>query len=229
MNNVNDEDSPEVMARVREALELVKPTAWRLCSTLGPRADVEEMMSCGRAAVLQAARSYDPKLGTSFQTHAKRSLERAMRTEFRRTAALPRRAYEHLTVEERETDPDAVANGKRLRDKHFAGIAGAELAGVVARPGLDSQGDALAVSAKTMPDEASHKNQLKELIASSLHKLPPDEAKVFWRHEVEDVPIDRLAKEMGLTRMKVRTLHKRAQNRLAKLLAEIGRERAARR
>ena len=92
------ENSPEVMARVHEALELVKPTAWRLRRTLGPGADVEALMRCGRDEVIEAARGYDPSRGCSFQTYAKRSLERAMLSGFRKAA----RATDHAVASESE-------------------------------------------------------------------------------------------------------------------------------
>jgi RNA polymerase sigma factor FliA len=217
---MTDKDSPEVMARVHEALELVEPTARRLSRTLGPGADLDELMSCGRAAALAAARDYDPGFGHSFRTHAKHNLERAMLTGFRQMAALPRRTHEHLTVDERD---ESAQDSKRLRDKHLAGVAAAQAEGLLARPGLDSQGEFVAISAKTMPDEGSHKNQLRELIALSLDQLPPDEAEIIRRHFFDEVPIDRLAKELGITRMRARTLQARAQASLSKLLARMAR------
>ena len=218
---MKEKDSPEVMARVHEALELVEPIARRLSRTMGSRADLDELMSYGRAAALTAAREYDPKFGHSFRTHAKHKLERAMLDGFRKMAALPRRTHEHLTADER--NPDPAKDSKRLRDKHLAGVAAAQAEGLLARPGLDSQGDFVAISSKTMPDEGSHKNQLRELIALSLDKLPPEEALVIRRHFFDEVPIDRLAKELGITRMKARTLQARAQETLSKLLARMAR------
>ena len=218
---MKDKDSPEVMDRVRDALELVEPIARRLSRTLGPSADLDELMSFGGTAALLAAREYDPTAGHSFRTHAKHKLERAMLDGFRKMAALPRRAHEHLTADTR--DPDSGQDSKRLRDKHLAGVAGAQAEGLLARPGLDSQGDFVAISSKTLPDEGSHKNQLRELIALSLDKLPPEEAVVIRRHFFDEVPLDRLAKELGITRMKARILQARAQETLSKLLARVAR------
>ena len=217
---MTDTDSPEVMARVHEALELVDPTARRLSRTLGRSADLDELMSCGRTAALTAARDYDPSFGHSFRTHAKHVLERAMLTGFRQMAALPRRAHEHLTADERD---DSAQDSKRLRDKHLAGVAAAQVEGLLARTGLDSQGEFVAISAKTMPDDGSQKNQLRELIARSLDQLPHDEAEIIRRHFFDEVPIARLATELGITRMQARTLQARAQASLSKLLARMAR------
>lgn len=213
-------DSPEVLQRVQDGLSLVDTIASQLKRKLGPNADFDELVSCGRVALLELARRYDPSLGVPFRLFASPRLQGAMRDGVRQMSAIPRRAQEKLAANgDGPADPVAAAERERLLGKHVAGIATAQANGVLAKLGIDTAGDFLAVSPKTLADVASQRNQELELLERCMSTLPADEAQVVRRHLLDGVPIERLADELGLSRMKTRSLHERGYARLKKRVA----------
>jgi len=220
-------DSPEVLQRVRDGLIMVNEIARRLSQTLGRTSstDHDEFVSAGQTGLLHAARRYDPALGASFRTFARHHIEGAMIDVHRKHASLPRRAYEHFTGSGPGAPESANAEGReRLAAKHVAGIATAQATGLLKRLGVDTQGDFVAISSITTAEEASQRRQHLELLQRCLQTLPPDEAVVVRRHDLDGEPLEHVADELGLTRSKARTLHERAHARLRKqLVREIGR------
>ena len=55
-----------------------------------------------------------------------------------------------------------------------------------------------------------------KLLERCLEKLPSLEAVIVRRHDLEGVPLDAVAKEIGITQWKARTLHGRAHSTLRK-------------
>jgi RNA polymerase sigma factor for flagellar operon FliA len=215
-----NKDSPEVLVRINEGLSLVPVVARHVRANMGPRADLEELMSCGREALVQAAREYDPQFGHSFRTHAKHVLERAMLDAFRKSmASLPRRAHEHFKAAERDTA--AATDSERLRDQHLAAVVTAQAAGVLPQRGHDSQGELLAVLRRTTASQASVRNQERDLINAAVASLPADEAVIIRRHCLDGEPLESVCQELGIPRTTARRLHDRAMERLRKRLDKL--------
>jgi RNA polymerase sigma factor for flagellar operon FliA len=217
-----NEDSPEVLQRVHEGLSLVELIAKQVARTMGRTADLDEAIACGREGLLTAARRYDPTLGKPFPAFAKAYVHGATVEGLRKLCALPRRAHEKLTADGsvKEQRPSAERDPVRLREKHLAGVATAQAQGLLGRLGLDTQGEFVAVSAKTMPDIASQRNQERVLLERCIAALPQEEASVI-RHYLQGVPIERIAKLLGVSRVTAQTLYDRAVQRLQKRLPKI--------
>lgn len=220
-----NKDSPEVLKLIHEGLPLVEEVARRLCATMGPRADFDEFVSCGRKGMFEAARRYNPDMpgAASFRTFAKHHIEGAMLDGFRKLAPLSRRAHEKLTANDGGQPGQAAANAEdeRRLQKHVAGMAGAQADGLLAQLGLDTQGDFVAVSPKTLAEEASQKKQMRELLERCIQTLPADEARVVRLHYHEGQPIERIAKQLGIARVTTQSLHDRGLERLQKRLAKL--------
>lgn len=203
-------DSPEVLRRVEEGLALVQTIASQLKRSLGASADHDELVSYGRAALVELARRYDPSLGVPFRLFASPRLQGAMRDGIRQMAPLSRRVHEKLTAPQQ--------TGERRADEHMAGMTTAQADGLLARPGSDTAGEFLAVSPKTLADEVSLRNEGRRKLEQCIALMPADEGMVIRRHHLDGVPIERLAAELGLSRRKTRILHERGYDRLTKLL-----------
>jgi RNA polymerase sigma factor FliA len=63
-------DSPEVLARLAEGMDLVDLLARQLRRQFGPRVSYDDLGSQGREALLAAARSFDPDRGVPFRRWA---------------------------------------------------------------------------------------------------------------------------------------------------------------
>jgi len=216
-----NEDSPEVLQRVHEGLSLVEVIAKQVARTMGRTADIDEAIACGREGLLKAARRYDPALNSSFRAFAKGYVHGATVEGLRKLCALPRRAHENLA-----TDGSVPPQGQgaerdpvRLREKHMAAVATAQAEGLLGKLGLDTQGEFVAVSAKTLPDIASQRNQERVLLERCVEALPQQEASVI-RHYLEGVPIERIAKLLGISRVTAQSSYDRAVQRLQKRLAK---------
>lgn len=70
------------------------------------------------------------------------------------------------------------------------------------------------------PEEAWQRRQDLELLGSCLEKLRPTERFLISRHYLEEEPLERARRELGLTRSEARTSVDRALKRMKKLLRE---------
>ncbi len=211
-------DSPEVLARVNEGLPLVELIAKRVTRTMGLTAEIDEAIASGREGLLQAARRYDPKLNDSFRNYAKGPIEYQMIEGLRKLCGLPRRAHEHFTADERSAP---AKDSERLRNRIVAGMTTAQAEGVLGNRGLDTQGEVVAISLKTTPEQATHRGQDRAQLERAIQGLPDDEAAVVRRHDLEGEPIKRIAEHLGLPRETIRDLHARALTRLKRELAKL--------
>lgn len=216
------DDSPDVLKRVHEGLPLVEGVARRLCAMMGPRANFDDFMSYGREGVFLAARRYDPDRpgAASFRTYAKNQIEYSILEGFRSLAPLSRRAHEKLTAND-SAEPAQQEDIHRRLEQHVVGMAGAQADGLLAQLGLDTQGDFVAVSPKTLAEEASQKKEMRELVERCLGTLPADEARVIRLHYHEGVPIERIAKQLGIARVTTQSLHDRGLERMQKRLGKL--------
>jgi RNA polymerase sigma factor (sigma-70 family) len=218
-------DSPEVLQRVREGLSLVAQVARRLSYTLGrtSSADVDDLSSAGRTGLLKAAREFiHAPLGLSFRTFAKRHIEWAMIDAHRARSGLPPRVHDQWSAH-RSGAPQSVPQERVHLERHVAGLATARTNGLLKQLGVDTQGDFVAVSSITTAEEATQRRQHLEMLARCVESLPAEEAAIIRRHDLEGVPLDGVARELGLTRAKARGLHEAAHQRLKKRLArEMG-------
>jgi RNA polymerase sigma factor FliA len=215
-------DSPAVLQLVQDGLPMVEPIARRLARTMGrtSQSDIDDFIGYGQAALLEAARRFDPALGVSFRTFATRRVEGAMLDGLRKISAVSRRVHEKLSA---GSGPAPQAQGgdrdpQRLLANHLAAMAAAQATGVLMQPGLDTQGDFLAVSAKTPAEEAYWRRQMQELIERGITTLPPEEATIIRRHYLEGERFDHIASEMGVSTSKMSRMHTSALERLAKLM-----------
>ena len=91
-------DTPEVIALVRAELELVDVIAKQISREIGSVVEYDDLVSTGREGLLDAARRFDPTLGTAFRTYARIRVRGAIVDAVRQMAGLPRRAYERLSA-----------------------------------------------------------------------------------------------------------------------------------
>src|SRR5687768_4519957 len=89
-------DSPEVLARVKEGLDLADILARQMKRQFGPHANIDDLASAGREALLAAARSFDPERGVPFRRWANIRMRGAMIETMRQQGRLPKRVYRQL-------------------------------------------------------------------------------------------------------------------------------------
>jgi len=223
-------DSDEVTQRIHSGLSLVDELARLTASTQGRTDDLDDRIADGRLGLVRAARLFDPSVGVPFAMFAKGHIRAAMLEGVRKRSPLTRRAHEKLMAEALRSQPPLPGAQDRpashapqqrdrqvLLDKHIAGIATAQAEGLLTKLGLDTQGDFLAISSQTADVIAERHEQLLAL-ERCLEAMPHDEAAIIRRHHIGEVPLTTVATQLGLTRIKARTLHRKAVERLKKEL-----------
>lgn len=230
-------DRPEVLELFHGSLSAVRPHAVRVRSTVGPAAEMDDLIAYGQAGLLDAARRFDPQRGVPFRAFASFRIRGAILDGVRQMANLPRRVHERLRLMDASTrfseglleDSHAPAPPgqtpadieRRLCD-HLAAMATAMATGLVAEAAVDDDGEATAASSFPSPEEASHQRQLLNLVQKGIEELPTQEATLIRRHYLEGERFDTVAVELGLSKSWASRLHSRAIERLTKRMKNFG-------
>jgi RNA polymerase sigma factor for flagellar operon FliA len=137
-------DAPETVARIHEGMTLVDMLAKQLRQQLGG-ADLDDLRSAGREALVHAARSFDPSLGVPFRRWANLRIRGGMIDAVRAQGGLPRRIHNRLraieagdrmsdaSAEDETQKPTTTAVEADMRlGSYLAGIATAMAVGLLA-------------------------------------------------------------------------------------------------
>jgi RNA polymerase sigma factor FliA len=222
-------DSPEVLARLAEGLDLVDILARQLRRQFGPYVQYDDLVSQGREALLAAARSFDAERGLVFRRWANLRVRGAMIDSVRANGNLPRAVYRKLRAvqaadrvhealgEEQAAAPPTTAEEADAKITDQLGTAAMAMAiGFLAMRSGDGLERAQDPSAS--PEEAVGQAQLLEAIRAAIAERPDAERHLLQRHYFEDVNFDEAARELGLSKSWASRLHARAIEGLARSL-----------
>lgn len=227
------DDPPEVLARFQSELELVEILARQVLRTLGPHAELGELLSFGQEGLLDAARRYDAERGVPFRAYANFRVKGAILDGVRDHARLPRRIHarlEGLAAAARFSEgaaddlsaPQAPGSTRADADDaladHLAGMATAMAIGLVATTGFGEEGEAAAIDQADSPEEAAARSELQTIVRDTIAGLPQEEAELVRRHYLAGERFDRVAQDLGLSKSWASRLHTRAMGRLTKRL-----------
>lgn len=146
----------------------------------------EDLISWGMIGLFQAARAWDPERSDTFSTLACRAIERMIVRGVRREWK-PERAAATASLDEMLTREAQEIPGERFVDRLTAD--------------QDVEGELL-------------EGELQSAMRSAVAELPAPYRQVIQRHYYEDVPVDMLAHELGVSRQCVYTRQRQALRRL---------------
>jgi RNA polymerase sigma factor for flagellar operon FliA len=227
------EDTPEVLERFQSSLDLVEVVARQVARSIGPAAELAELMSYGREGLLDAARRFDPERGVPFRGYANFRVRGAIIDGLRSLARLPRRIHARLRGLEAANGysegawddvaspppPGATsADADRALAEHLAGMATAMAMGLVATAAHGEEGELVGVGRDASPEDATSHAELLAIVRETIETLPDQEAELVRRHYLEGERFDHVAAELGLSKSWASRLHTRAMNRLSKRL-----------
>lgn len=222
-------DSPEVLARVKEGLDLVEILARQMRRQMGPHVNVEDLASYGREALVAAARTYDPDRGLPFRRWANLRIRGAMIDGVRSQSNLPKRVYrkvralqaaEHVhevAAEEQGAAPPATAeNADQKLSETLSSAAMAMALGFLSM----GSGEAVERAHDTgdSPEDATARAEIAKMIRAAIAERPEAERRLLERHYFDDVTFEEAAKELGLSKSWASRLHSRALEGLARSL-----------
>jgi RNA polymerase sigma factor FliA len=226
-------DSPEVLARIAEGLDVVDMVARQLRRQFGPYVRFDDLVSQGREALLSAARSFDTERGLEFRRWANLRVRGAMIDFVRSSGNLPRRVYRKLravqaadrvhevAAEEQAAAPALTAEDADAKIADQLGTAAMAMAiGFLAM----RSGDALerVEDQGTSPEEAVGQAEILAAIRTAIAERPEAERHLLQRHYFDDVNFDEAARELGLSKSWASRLHARAIEGLARSLKNRG-------
>jgi RNA polymerase sigma factor for flagellar operon FliA len=222
-------DSPEVLARVHEGLDLVDMLARQLRRQCGPHVQVDDLVSQGREALLAAARSFDATRGVPFRRWANLRIRGGMIDAIRSHGNLPRRVYRTLRAIQSADQVHEVA----AEEQSTRAVTGPEDAAARISDQLGSAAMAMALGFLTMrsgdaleraedtsanPEEAVARAELLARIRAAIAERPDAERLLLERHYFEDIAFEETARELGLSKSWASRLHSRAIEGVAKAL-----------
>lgn len=220
-------DSPEVVARIEEALPVVDHIARSMKRQFGPHVSFEDLVGQGRETLVQAARSFDPDRGVPFKSWAALRVRGGMMDSLRQHGNLPKRVYRKLRAlqamdatqepaleEARPTTPEAA--DQALTDQ----LASAAMAAAIGFLSMRGSADALAhvKDGDHSPESNVGYSEMMALVRSAIDERPEQEQTLLRRVYFDDLTIEDAAKELGLSKSWGSRLHARAIEGLVKSL-----------
>ena len=213
-------DSPEVLARLTEGMDLVGIIARQLRRQLGASVLVEDLEGLGREGLLSAARNFDPDRGVPFRRWANVRVRGAMIDGVRSAGNVPRRVYRQIrALQAADEVHDAAAEqqaGAPVTSPEDADarlssqLGSAAVAMAIGFMTMQGEGVASARDTRATPEEEVAQAELLARIREAIAERPEAERKLLERHYFDDVSFEEAAREMGLSKSWASRLHARA-------------------
>jgi RNA polymerase sigma factor for flagellar operon FliA len=200
----------EEQSRFESALDLVEAIARRIARELGPRAELDELLSYAsiriRGAILDGVR-------------ASSRLPRRVHERLRGLAAAARTSEGALEDAFLPPAPGATPeDAGRALGEHLAAMATAVAMGLLSSTGYGEEGERVLVDGSESPEEELAREQLLDAVRRGIAELPHQEAELVRRHYLEGERFDHVAAELGLSKSWASRLHTRAIKRLTERL-----------
>lgn len=224
-------DSPSVLARFEAELGLVDIIARQVARSLGPRAELDELVSTGREGLLDAARKFETQRGSSFRAYANYRVFGAIIDGVRKMSGVPRRLHERLLAEQAAglVAQERIGSSPRLDglgDQELEEGFTDHLAALATAAALGAERPADADPFESWggdPEEAFARAELLARVREAMKTLPVDDAEIIRMYYLEGYTLEQIATNMEISRSWACRLHGRAMERLAERLAAVDR------
>ena len=204
---------------VRTHLGLVRRVVGRLAIQLPPQVDREDLEEIGLLGLLNAARTFDPERGASFQTFAYVAIRGAVLDELRRLDVLPRTRRDGVRAYDRARRELSASLGREptfLEIQQHLGLSAEELHEVLraralaqseaAGTGESSTGispESFAEHGTSDPAQVAQLNEAKERLADAMETLPEREQEVLILYYQGGLLLREIGQVMGITESRV--------------------------
>jgi RNA polymerase sigma factor FliA len=189
--------------------------------------DIEfgDYLQYASVGVLEAMDRYDPQRGVQFRTFAARRMHGAILN-----------GLERLTEKQQQIAARQRLRAERLQDVRDAaagegagpGQSPEQLMRFVAEVGIGLavcwmlEGTAMvedAAGATSVPFyQSAQLRQMRERLVQAVDRLPPQQRTVIRHHYLQEVPFERIAADLQLTKGRISQIHKQALLHLRRLL-----------
>jgi RNA polymerase sigma factor for flagellar operon FliA len=206
---------------VEKYTPLVRSIAAQLKSRLGINLEFDELMSCGRLGLLEAAERFDYKLGVSFKTFAYYRIRGAMYDGLRKMEVITRRKDPRIKFEEAANQligSEAARSSVEARKPTLKDEI-EEVKGIISSlvPIYFLTTDALDQIKETEQanvEEQAVFAQEKGMLRQALKKLSQNERKLIDYYYYQDMTLEEAAAKLGLSKSWASRLHAKALTKL---------------
>jgi len=216
---------------ITEYSYLIKYVAGRLSIYFGSNVEYEDLVSYGVFGLLDAIDKFDPKKGVKFETYASLRIRGAILDSIRSMDWAPRSLRQKQKELEQAYLEIESEKGKIATDEEVAKKLGISLkeyykllnevntTNMVSLEEFLEQNYEINTSAnnqqlENQPDMRVEFNELRELLAESIDKLPEKERTVITLYYYEDLTLKEISKIMNVSESRISQLHTKALLRL---------------
>jgi RNA polymerase sigma factor for flagellar operon FliA len=188
--------------------------------------DIEfgEYLQYASVGMLEAMERYDPQRGVQFRTFAARRMHGAILnglerlTEKQQQIAARQRLRAERLQDVRECAGEAAGGGQSPEQlMRFVSEVGIGLAVCWMLEGTAMVEDPAGTSSIPFYQSAQLR-QMREKLVQAVDRLPPQERTVIRHHYLQEVPFERIACDLQLTKGRISQIHKQALLHLRRLL-----------
>jgi RNA polymerase sigma factor for flagellar operon FliA len=215
---------------VEEHLPLVKTVVGRVAMTLPPHVSMEDLYSAGLVGLLNAARNFDPKGGSTFESYAKVRIRGAVFDELRRLDWVPRSVHDKARKVQGVIQRLEQLKGRIPRDEEVARELSLSMddyeqllreirpvtfvcldsCGTQEDDGDSSRYESIADQSQENPVDVASRRELSHVIAERLEQLPEMQRKVLALYYFEDLRLREIAEVFGVTESRICQIHAQA-------------------
>lgn len=214
------------MEPLTEYLPLVTQIARSLARSLPDHIDLNDLISAGHLALVEAAQRYEQRNDAGFHTFAGYRIRGAMLDELRTHNWLPRSIHKHWRVLSTATAQLEQRLGRRPTNRELAAHTGLTLDRIhevftaMAQNPLPMPDDSDdIIHPVTDPEELLEREQTLEHLIASMTRLKPRLQNLITRIYLDDQLHTEVAAAMDVTPARISQLHKEAIEHLRKLAA----------
>jgi RNA polymerase sigma factor FliA len=227
-------DPPEVLARVKDAMDLVGAIVEQLRRQLSTALPRDELASYGHEGLLAAARTFDASRGVPFRAWAALRIRGTILDGLRSQGSMPRRIYRALRmIESADRFQDAALEEAAARpapmtaeeadsrvSAHLAGMATAMALGLIRE--RTREGEHEGVAETLTPEEIVREKELLDAVRDAALRLPEPERTLALRHFFDGMGLEEVAAAQGLSKSWASRLLARAVEGLTRDLRRSG-------
>lgn len=190
----------------------------RLAARLPAHVDIEELLSCGRLGLVEAARRYKFGQGAVFETYAYYRIRGEIFDWLRKMSILPpsvrrwlqRESAVDTVLENRAANLAGCGNGGEEAARRFVNcVRDVGMVCVLSQaPGYDDDNtDGLEPMDETSPCEQAASRELLGRIQESVGDLPSDHRELLKLHYDEGMSLTQIAEKMGVNKSTITRRH----------------------
>lgn len=213
---------------VTQHASLVKRVAMRLVRAAPGVVELDDLYAAGIIGLLQAAETYDPAGGRSFEVFAEFRVKGAMLDELRSRDPLPRRTRHRVNLARRAIAHTRLLRGRDPTDDELATALGTNLDEVndlkqyLEPPiAIDAFDDRVAVPGDLLPSDALEEAEERTLVQQGLKRLPDRYRTLLALYYEEGLNYKQIGKIQGVSEATVCRQHKESLRRLKEIVHSL--------